>query len=125
MKNPKGFILITLLVFVCLISMLAYQSMESALIEKKLAHMLGIKKTLFEQAQANLRLAEKKDFRNYCPDPNKGKCLRYEHSGGLDYKIISKMSQSGISVIVQLTCEAYKTKKQCKKILSWTQMEIS
>ena len=65
------------------------------------------------------------NIRNFCPDANKGKCVKFEKLEGdnSNYRIKSKMTEGDMTVILQIICEAPADKKICDKRLSWEQLD--
>jgi Tfp pilus assembly protein PilX len=126
MRNhkSKGFILISALIFLLLLSLLAYQALESALLEIKLHQTVERQRFLFEKAQDGLKKAEK-SLRTNCKQTNKYICVtveELENKNPQEYKITAQASEGDMSVTLQSTCVKAKTEKTCEKRLSWAQL---
>ena len=129
MKIPQksnGFILITTLVLILLLSLLAYQALESALLEIKLHRVVKNQKFLFDQAQKNLESSEN-DLKKHCSiyDPkNTNNCSVVQPLDDKKYKIASKAFQGDMAVILQSVCVKSESKQECAKRLSWEQISL-
>jgi Tfp pilus assembly protein PilX len=126
-QKPNGFILIITLIFILLISLFAYQSLESMMLEVKLHQIAKNQKYLFDFAQKNLKTAED-DLVSHCSmddQKNKNKCITVELISKPDHiecKIISKTFEADMTVILQSVCIKSEIKNQCGKRLSWEQL---
>ncbi len=125
MKND-GFILITALIFILLISLFAYQALESMILEIKLHQVVKRQKFLFDLAQENLKKSEN-DLENHCSiddQKNKNRCVEVEvinDPNNLDQKICiitSKTFQNDMAVILQSRGITQDGTPKCKR-QSW------
>lgn len=130
-QQSKGFILVTTLIFILLLSLLAYQALESTLLEMKLHQIVKRQDFLFNLAQVNLKSAEN-NLENHCTEndkKNKNQCLIVESVKKSDqpdpdheeYRITSQTFEGDMTVILQSVCIKAETRKACSKRLSWEQ----
>ncbi len=119
-QQAHGFILVTTLIFILIFSMLAYQSLESALLEIKLHQVVKNQKFLYDKAQGNLESSEK-DLKKHCSlydSKNRNNCSIVRSQNDEIFNITSTASRGGMTVIVQSTCAKQTRDGECKR-QSW------
>ena len=120
MKKTDGFILITTLIFLLILSLFAYQALSHALLEIKLFETLKRERLLFSEAQKGLVTGEN-SLKNSCPDKNH--CITVTLTGKDEYKIISKASRGDMSVVLESRCQKPVPQTPCVRI-SWAQLPV-
>lgn len=125
-RKSHGFILVTTMIFILLLSLLAYQALESALLEIKLQQVVKNKKFLFDQAQKNLESSEK-DLKNHCSlydQKNANNCSVVQSIEDEKFDITSTASIGDMTVKVRSTCIKSEIPTRCSKRLSWEQLNL-